>query len=334
MQSSAKSILFTVNSGPQAGVCNGAVGTLRGIGYAPAELNEPSPDDKSTTDVTLTEIPKFLLLELHEKSLLKGRRIGGLPFGVVPVFPEVVSFDFSPEKVHPKFFNNYQAVSQNPLPSKVTVKRRGFTVKMAVAFTDFQIEVSFSRRARRKRSLKPTLSVPQHNTPAGCYDRASPEVPLRPAPNQGGRRAWSIHLLDSDPEFGPVGHRLPVRSPYCVLACCTSANLPYNDLSQVRHLGAAARTFRGAVGGNATTVCPRKRDGDPAPSGDRGPDQANEDGGKSVSPEQQGPGSDVMVRVSVHKPLSVSLQGDQGQHEFNAGELEARRARLPAARGD
>jgi len=72
------------------GGCNGALGKLVGIIQAPGELSmRPNDSLRGDGEVTLSSVPPCLLLELEVKSLLKGRRVGGLPFGVVPFFPVV-----------------------------------------------------------------------------------------------------------------------------------------------------------------------------------------------------------------------------------------------------
>ena len=120
------------------GACNGNLGTAVGFVPDPREAPEPvGPDGlPETTPWSLAFPPKCILLRLHDQKLLGGRRIGNLPYGIVPWFPRTAVFAVRPEKVNRRWFQ-LQRMLHHPISDTYQIKRTGFALKPALTGTDY-----------------------------------------------------------------------------------------------------------------------------------------------------------------------------------------------------
>ena len=120
------------------GACNGNLATAVGFVPDPREAPEPvGPDGlPETTPWSLAFPPKCILLRLHDQKLLGGRRIGNLPYGIVPWFPRTAVFAVRPEKVNRRWFQ-LQRMLHHPISDTYQIKRTGFALKPALTGTDY-----------------------------------------------------------------------------------------------------------------------------------------------------------------------------------------------------
>lgn len=123
------------------GGCNGALAKLVGVILSPGELHVKHGDTlRGAGEVDLSSTPAMLLFELEIKSMLKGQRIGTLPFGVVPLYPSTTSFEFDMSVIDDRFWKTAARLAGcKANDAKMRVRRKGFAIRLAQSFTDFMI---------------------------------------------------------------------------------------------------------------------------------------------------------------------------------------------------
>ena len=112
----------------ELGACNGNLASA--VGFIPhADEPEEPVDLGDDAPWDLLYPPQCLLLRLHDVKLLRGQRIGNLPFGVIPWFPETATFSVEPERLDGPWFRTQQAMN-HPIATVYTLKRTGFMIKV------------------------------------------------------------------------------------------------------------------------------------------------------------------------------------------------------------
>jgi len=114
----------------ELGACNGNLASAVGFIPHPDEPDKPA-DLRDDEPWDLLCPPQCLLLRLHDVKLLRGQRIGNLPFGVVPWFPETSTFSVTPEQLDGPWFRTQKQMGQ-PIANVYRLKRTGFMIKVRI----------------------------------------------------------------------------------------------------------------------------------------------------------------------------------------------------------
>jgi len=114
----------------ELGACNGNLASA--VGFIPHTDEPEEPADlRDDEPWDLLYPPQCLLLRLHDVKLLRGQRIGNLPFGVVPWFPETSTFSVTPEQLDGPWFRTQTQMGQ-PIANVYRLKRTGFMIKVRI----------------------------------------------------------------------------------------------------------------------------------------------------------------------------------------------------------
>jgi hypothetical protein len=87
------------------GAVNGARGDLVGYAMAVDDRDRLIQIDLADDEARVLErLPLAMCMKLDDPSLMRGRRIGNLAYGVVPVEPDLVRFDVNVKKVNKPWY--------------------------------------------------------------------------------------------------------------------------------------------------------------------------------------------------------------------------------------
>ena len=119
------------------GGCNGCLGTA--VGFVPNKDEPGMPEDLENDEPWVLKYqPTCLLIRLHDTRLLLGKRVGDLPEGVVPWYPDTVHFTVEPAKLDKVWTATQRNLGQKIADGYVT-RRVGFSPKPAVTNTDVRL---------------------------------------------------------------------------------------------------------------------------------------------------------------------------------------------------
>lgn len=110
------------------GACNGCLATA--VGFIPHADEPAEPSDLGNdAPCQLEKTPVCLLLRLHDTKLLRGKCIGGLPFGVVPWFPTSATFKVDIGAIDKPWVDTQRRLGRS-ISDYYKIKRTGFKLKV------------------------------------------------------------------------------------------------------------------------------------------------------------------------------------------------------------
>ena len=119
------------------GGCNGCLAVA--IGFLPHDEEPEMPESLGDDDPWVLEHqPKCILLRLHDIRLLAGKRVGNLPEGVIPWYPDTVTFTVEPGKLNGVWTRTQRALGQK-IADGYVIRRSGLSPKPAMTNTDVSL---------------------------------------------------------------------------------------------------------------------------------------------------------------------------------------------------